>query len=310
MPESFIFALVLLGLAAIVLLSARWWAKATDKGKPVGYGPPIGLAIVLVVFAGVFTVNASFNKVALNNVGIVTYANKPIEDNPATKKVEGVTGAGYHWVDPWKKIEEWDANYERWDHLSESNTAQVLIAGLQPASLEIAVDYAPDPKQAGQQFKDYKRDIQLWRSNRAQPTITAAVNSAFRDFDPLSGIDKVTGQVETPDLAGYQVKVKQAIEAAMPGEIRVKAVQIGFIHYSKETTKQINDYASKLLENRNLVLDKTNQDLKNKITNEKAAADPLTRCMDLAAANSGEPGLCGLLTGNGNASVLVGTGGK
>lgn len=301
MPESFILALLLLGLAAIVLLSARWWAKATDKGKPVGYGPPIGLAVVLVVFAGAFTANASFNKVALNNVGIVTYANKPTGQ---------VTGAGFHWVDPRYKVEEWDANYERWDHLNEANTAQVLIAGLQPAKLEIAVDYAPDPKQAAQQFKDYKRDIELWRANRATPTITTAVNSAFKDFDPLSGIDKVTGQVKTPDLSVYQVKVKQAIESALPGEIRVKAVQIGFIHYSKETTAQINAYASKLLENRNLALDKTNQDLKNSITNEKAAADPLTRCMDLAAANGGEPGLCGLLTGKGNASVLVGTGGK
>jgi SPFH domain/Band 7 family protein len=314
MPESFILALLLLGLAVLVLAAspliarfrftekrrtARGYGIEKVKSDPIGFRFPILVTIGLVLLAGLFTANASFNKVALNNVGIVTYANKPVGD---------VTGPGYHWVEPYKKIEEWDANYERWDHLSEKNTAQVLIAGLQPARLEIAVDYAPDKAQAPQQFQDYKRNIELWRANRALPSITAAVNSAFADFDPLVGINPETGQIKTPDLAPYQEKVKQAILAALPGEIRVKAVQIGFIHYSDETTKQINARAAKLLEAGNLKLDKANQDLKNSITEKKAAADPTTRCMDIAAANGTPPGLCGLLTGNGNASVLVGTG--
>jgi len=325
MPESFILALILAGIAFLILAAAPLIAryrpmtertvagkygmpnKVQEQGERVGYKTPIALATFLLVLAAVFTANASFNKVPLNNVGIVTQANKPVgKELPNGTTDWETTGPGYHWIEPWQKIEEWDANYERWDHLSEQNPAQVLIAGLQPAKLEIAVDYAPHESQAPQQFKDYKKEIERWRTNRALPTITTAVNSAFKDFDPLAGIDPNTGQVKTPDLAPYQEKVKQAILAAAPGEIKVKAVQIGYIHYSAETTKQINARAALLLQSGNLKIEKANQALKNQITNEKAQADPLTRCIDQAGQYAG---LCGLLKNNGgNASVLVGTG--
>lgn len=286
MPESFIIALILFGVALLIL---PFWGKlrnkkivdGPNKGQTIGNVFPATIVLILAVLGALFTVNASFNSVPVRNVGIVTQLNNPTGD---------VTGAGPEWVKPWLKVEEWDANYELWDYTS-ANADQnhpngkgmlVKIAGNQDAWVPVSVEYAPREENAAQDFKDYARNRDNWINRRVYPTLTNAVSNLFRTHDPLdkANVNSATGQVNPPDMGPYKQKLDQELKSQDLG-FKIRNLYIGTIVYNDKTTAALQNYANLVLENRNLGQEKVNQDLKNQITAEQAKVDRLTYCLQI-----------------------------
>jgi regulator of protease activity HflC (stomatin/prohibitin superfamily) len=290
MPESFIAAIVVLVIALIAL--ASWKALKANEFRP-------GIVVaVLIGLSLLFVANASFNTVPVRNVGIVTQFHTPTGET---------TGSGVHWVKPWDKIEEWDANYELWDHTNDNDGKGMLvkIAGNQDAWVPVSVEYAPNPENAPQDFKDYARNRDNWIERRVYPTLTNAVTNLFRTHDPLakSNVDTNTGQVNPPDMRPY----KDALNAELKKEdlgFNIRNLYIGTIVYNDKTTQSLQEYANLVLQNRNLEQENKNQTLKNDITNNQAKVDKQTYCLQISEKNGTNPGLCLLGSGSG---VIVNT---
>lgn len=292
LPESFILALILFGLAAIAV---PFLLKKNIRFV-------IGMSIIaLVLLGGLFTANASFNTVPVRNTGIVTAYHKPVADDPNTKDNESVTGAGATWVKPWLKVEEWDANYELWDHRSDNKDDNhkngkgmlVKIAGNQDAWVPVSVEYSPDPNNASKDFVDYARDRNKWIERRVHPTLEGLVTNLFRKHDPLAvaNVDPVTGQVSPPDMKPYKDELNTQLKGEAV-EFRIRNLYIGTIVYNDKTTTALQKYADLVLENRNLGQEKKNQTLKNDITLSQSKVDSLTYCLQIAEKN-GVPCLIG-----------------
>jgi hypothetical protein len=278
MPESFIAGIVVAAIALIVL--ACWSVLKKNDYRP-------GLiATTLFLVAGLFVLNASFNTVAVRHIGIETSFHKP---------TGSVHQAGVAWVNPAHKIEEWDANYELWDHRSDNGGKGLLvkIAGNQDAWVPVSVEYAPNPDNAAQDFKDYARNRDNWINRRVDPTLLNLVTTLFRTHDPLAkaNINAETGQVNPPDMTPYKDELDAKLKASGV-EFKVRNLYFGTIVYNQTTTASLSQYANLVLQNRNLQQENKNQSLKNDITNNQAKVDKQTYCLQIADKNGTNPGLC------------------
>jgi len=307
MPESFIFAIVLVVIALVILLASPFIARhkvVVTEGsynrdkvtEPFGWAIPLLSVTVLLFLAALFTVNASFNTVPVRNVGIVTQFHNPTGE---------VTGSGAKWIDPWLKIEQWDANYQLWDHRSDNSGKGLLvkIAGNQDAWVPVSVEFAPNPATAPQDFKDYARNRDNWEARRVDPTLLNLVTTLFRTHDPLAkaNVDPVTKQVNPPDMGPYKDELNRKLKES-GSEFLIRNLYVGTIVYNDKTTQALQEYANLVLENRNLEQQKTNQTLKNDITNKQAQVDKQTYCLQIAQESHTNPGLC--LLGN-SSGVIV-----
>lgn len=291
MPESFIAALILIPIVIGVLIYAIG-KKATTTADLSNKRDARFVAAILVVVIALLTVNASFNTVDLRHAGIVT------EFHTTTGEV---TGSGVHWVKPWDKIEEWDANYELWDHTADNDGKgmKVKISGNQDAYVPVSVEFAPDPANASKDFKDYARNRDNWINRRVNPTLNNIVTNLFREHDPLAkaNVNPTTGQVNPPDMGPYKAALLQQLQGAGT-EFQIRNLNIGTITYNDKTAEALQAYANLVLQNRNLEQEKNNQTLKNQITEKQSQVDKQTYCLQIADKNGGQPGLC-LASGSG-----------
>jgi hypothetical protein len=72
----------------------------------------------------------------------------------------------------------------------------------------------------------------------------------------------------------------------------VDSIAFGTPVYDEATTKAISAYGQKVLESRNLAVDKANADTKAAINAKLAAQNKVTYCLQLAEKLGKEPGLC------------------
>jgi hypothetical protein len=121
----------------------------------------------------------------------------------------------------------------------------------------------------------------------------AALMSAFADFDPFASVDKTTGDVAVPNLnATYRQPLLNALGKTLGHDIAVRTVAFGRPVYDEATTKSLSDYGQKVLDGRNLDVDKTNAVKRKAITDIDAQVNPVARCLSIAEKNGKEPGLC------------------
>jgi hypothetical protein len=311
MPVSFIFALIVVLVALIVLAFGKKIAHSRETntvrdrygnttreatGSPLGWKRVVATVLGLFFVAGLLTLNASFNMVSVRHIGIVT--------SPGHKPTNEIKGAGPSFVAPWNFVDEWDANYELWDHRSDNGGKGMLvkIAGNQDAWVPVSVEYAANGDNASQDFIDYARNRDNWIARRVYPTLDNAVSGLFRTHDPLAkaNIDQATGQVNPPDMTPYKNELNQKLQASGQ-EFTIRNLYIGTIKYSDKTTAQLQEYSNLVIQNRNLQQEKINQNVKNEITASQAKVDPLTYCLQIQE----KTGTLCLLAGNGSAPVIV-----
>jgi hypothetical protein len=277
----FIFALCLFGVAALGLMAALLGSRDT---RAVGGG----VFGVFLLFGIVATVVASADVVPTRNVGIVTTWNKPTNET---------TGAGLQWHKPWESIDDWDASGQTYAHLGD-NCVWVTIAAQRRACVPVQIEWAAKAERAPENWAAYrevdgKSRFEVFVDRRVNPQITGAMTSAFAGFDPLGTVDAASGNAAAPDLnKTYKEPLLAALTAALGDDITIKSLTFESPRYDEPTTAAVAAYGQKILEARNLEIDKSNAKTRAEITRTDASVDQVARCLQIAEKLGKEPGLC------------------
>lgn len=247
---------------------------------------------ILAVVGGLSWTIASYNKVPTRNVGIVTQFGRPTGET---------TGAGLHWAAPWRDIDDWDASGQTFDRLGD-NCLWVSIAAQRRACIPVQVEYnarAASAPELWAQYKattihgDDKSRFETFVYRRVNPQIDAAITSVFASFDPLGTVNASTGDAPAPDLNKiYKDRLKQAIVAAVGDDIEIRTIAFATPQYDKPTTEAIAAYGQKILEARNLAVDKQNAQARIDVAGKTGVPPAVQQCLDIAASKGKEPGLC------------------
>lgn len=277
----FIFGIVLLIAGVVVIVGAA----VLRQGKGVAWGVAV-LVVGMLVWTG-----ASYNKVPTRNVGIVTQFSKPTGET---------TGAGLHWTKPWQDIDDWDASGQTFDRLGD-NCLWVSIAAQRRMCVAVQVEWSSKPETAPEMWAQYKPTDQGKKINgdnarfgtytyrRVNPQIDGAITSVFASFDPLGAV-KDTGDAPAPDLnKSYRQPLLDAINGVLGQDVNVRTIAFATPQYDKPTTDAIAAYGQKVLEARNLAVDKTNAAARADIARSTGVSPFEQQCL---AAGRGEPGLC------------------
>lgn len=275
----------------------------TDGDGSVRLGTLV-LALVFALVALLMWPIASYNKVPTNNVGIVTTYGKP------TGKT---VGAGVHWLAPWSDIADWDATRQPYNYLGArcekpgDGGLWVTISEQRQACIRVQINWeSTRGSQAVKNWSSYKKadngeKFTTFVEREVDPAFNDAILAAFKDFDPLSLIQK-DGSTKAPDLAGtYTQKLNDEINKRMgtnkpdgtAADLTVMSISWGSIGYDAATSNLISQHTQKILEGRNLDIDKSNAATRAGIAKSTGIDAATQQCLDLIKLmNQGEPGLC------------------
>lgn len=245
-------------------------------------------AAVLMVLGLLGMVIASLSSVPTRNVGIVTQFNKP---------TGRTTGAGLKWHAPWQSIDDWDASRNTFNRLG--SCLWVSVSGGR-ACIAVQIEWSADPAKAPAEWAAYKKvdgidggRFGTFVARRVNPQMDSAITTAFTRFNPLGQVDQKTGALVAPDLnADYKDDLTRTLEANLGGAVRIESIAFGTPTYDDATTKAISDFGKKVLEGRNLAVDKANAITRAEITKTDASVDQVARCLQIAEKLGKEPGLC------------------
>lgn len=247
-----------------------------------------GAAFLFALLAGVSATIASFDIVPTRNVGIVTTFSKPTGET---------TGAGLQWHAPWSSVDDWDASGQTYAHLGDG-CVWVTIAAQRRACIPVQIEWAAKAERAPENWAAYretdgKSRFEVFTERRVNPQITGAMTSVFAAFDPLSTVDPASGSAAAPDLnKTYKDPLQAALTAALGEDIVVKSLTFESPRYDEPTTAAVAAYGQKILEARNLEIDKANAKTRAEITRTDASVDQVARCLQIAEKLGKEPGLC------------------
>jgi hypothetical protein len=278
----FVFGIIL-ALVALIGLATRIVgrsAKARGGGVVAFFGALV-LSVVCIVIA-------SMSTVPTRNVGIVTQFNK---------QTGRTTGAGLQWTAPWQDVDDWDASGQTYAHLGD-DCVWVTIAAQRRACIPVQIERAAKAENAPETWATYKEvdgksRFEVFVDRRVNPQINGALTSVFAGFDPLGEVDAKTGDAPAPDLNKlYKQPLTDAMTAALGSDITVRSVAFEAPRYDEPTTAAIAAYGQKILEARNLQIDKANAVTRAQITKTDASVDQVARCLQIAEKLGKEPGLC------------------
>jgi regulator of protease activity HflC (stomatin/prohibitin superfamily) len=264
----------------IFVIGLVCFAIRNDGAKLAGMG---FAALALLV-----TVIASVSTVPTRNVGIVTSWHKP---------TGRTTGAGLQWTAPWQDVDDWDASGQTYAHLGDG-CVWVTIAAQRRSCIPVQIEWASKPETAPENWAAYKEvdgktRFETWVIRRVDPQINAALTSVFASFDPLGTVDIKSGDAPAPDLnKTYKQPLLEALNASLGSDLTIKSIAFEAPRYDQPTTAAISAYGAKILEARNLQIDKANAITRADITRTDASVDQVARCLQIAEKLGKEPGLC------------------
>jgi len=244
--------------------------------------------VATVTLAGLMTIIASVSTVPTKNVGIVTSWSKP---------TGRTTGAGLQWTAPWQNVDDWDASGQTYAHLGDQ-CVWVSIAAQRSACIPVQIEWSAKPENAPENWAAYKEvdgqtRFETWVARGVNPQINGVLTSVFASFDPLKTVDPKSGEAPAPDLnATYRAPLLEALGAALGSDVTFKSISFERPRYDKPTTDAIAAYGQKILEARNLQIDKANAITRAEITRTDASVDQVARCLQIAEKLGKEPGLC------------------
>jgi hypothetical protein len=277
----FVLGLILAAVSVIALLAAISGRLPKPRNAWLTFAGAL-VAAVGLIGAACITV------VPTRNVGIVTAWNKP---------TGRTTGAGLQWTAPWEDIDEWDASGQTYSHLGE-NCVWVTIAAQRRACIPVQIEWSAKAEKAPENWAAYrevgnKTRFEVFTERRVNPQINGAMTSIFASFDPLGAVDPTSGDAPAPDLnKSFKDVLVTALTAELGNEIVVKSVAFESPRYDDPTTQAIAAYGQKILEARNLEIDKSNAKTRAEITRTDASVDQVARCLQIAEKLGKEPGLC------------------
>lgn len=277
----FVLGLILAVVAVIALLAATSGALPKPRTAWLTFTGTLVAAVGLIA-ASCITV------VPTRNVGIVTSWGKP---------TGRTTGAGLQWTAPWQDVDEWDASGQTYAHLGD-NCVWVTIAAQRRACIPVQIEWSAKAEKAPENWAAYrevgdKSRFEVFVERRVNPQINGSLTSIFADFDPLGAVDVTSGDAPAPDLnKSFKEPLVKALTVELGDEIVVKSVAFESPRYDDPTTQAIAAYGQKILEARNLEIDKANAKTRADITRTDASVDQVARCLQIAEKLGKEPGLC------------------
>lgn len=278
----FVIGIILALVALIGLVIKIVGRSAQAKGGGIlAFSGALVLSVVCIVIA-------SMSTVPTRNVGIVTQFNK---------QTGRTTGAGLQWTAPWQDVDDWDASGQTYAHLGD-DCVWVTIAAQRRACIPVQIEWAAKAENAPETWATYKEvhgksRFEVFVDRRVNPQINGALTSVFAGFDPLGEVDAKTGDAPAPDLNKlYKQPLTDAMTAALGADITVRSVAFEAPRYDEPTTAAIAAYGQKILEARNLQIDKANAVTRAQITKTDASVDQVARCLQIAEKLGKEPGLC------------------
>jgi hypothetical protein len=260
-------------------------------------GPAVLIAGAGAILTVICFVVASLSIVPTRNVGIVTQFGKP---------TGRTTGAGLQWTAPWQDVQDWDATRQSYNHLGDKcdhpgdGSLWVQIAGQRNMCVRVQINWeTTDTNQASKNWATYREvngesRFDVFVDRQVHPLINDAVLATFRDFDPLALVDPNTGEAKAPDLSNmYTPVLRMAIQQRLGQDITVMSISWGLPGYDAATTALISQYGQKVLEKRNLNVDKQNAVTRESIAKQSGVPAAVQQCLDLIKTlGKGEPGLC------------------
>jgi len=234
---------------------------------------------------------ASLSSVPTRNQGIVTtWGNKP---------TGRITGAGIKVTWPWENIEDWKATSNQFDHLNgdgHDGCVWVNIASGRRMCVAVQIEWKANKDQAVENFQDYKQYgdyFSRFVQYRVNPAINGALTSVFADFDPLAGVTEASPNIASPDFNKlFRDKLTTAINTAVGKDVAISHINFEAPTYDQATQGAIADYGKKVLEGRNLAVDKANGALRNQIKDQTGVTPAQQQCFDIAKSIGSNPGTC------------------
>lgn len=286
------------------------------------------VTVVAGLLGGVLLVSSMLSVVDPRNIGVVTTFKKPTGET---------TGSGLQWTGPLETVQDWPITAEVYDHGNETVCVAVRVAGGGEGCVEITVGWRAAAPRGPENFAAYKENdkqsrFEVFTDRRVNKPVTAEIQSLFTTFDPFAGVsaDKVTsgGLPPAPDLNKlYREELTDRLNAVIGGGTRtptgkvlvdkdnpatknefeddpeadvvILAVTFGYIRYDKATNEKLAEYGKKLLDNRNLLVDKANAALRKDIAAQSGLTPFQKACLEQAGAYAG------LCQGDGGASVIL-----
>jgi regulator of protease activity HflC (stomatin/prohibitin superfamily) len=241
----------------------------------IGMGRP--LVMVGSALFGIMLVFVSmFGTVSTKNVGVVTSFNKPTGE---------IKQAGAYMIAPWKSVTEMDLAWQ-----TEGYPVSVQAAAGTTVGLDVRPRWRMVATAAPDLFQNY-RSFEGVKNNLFKTELVDAANMLFASYNPLTNIDVKTGEaIKTKEQ--WAADLKKELEKRLAGKVEFERVAIPTIAPDPKTQEKLNQQVEEFGKGKVLDQQKVNADKQKLITETNASVDKESRCLEIAAANGGEPGLC------------------
>jgi regulator of protease activity HflC (stomatin/prohibitin superfamily) len=190
------------------------------------------VTVALFALAGLLFGLASTTIVSTKNVGVVTEFGRPV----------GTLDNGFHVVAPWQKVTELDGAIQTDSHAGNgkddtSPCTSVRIAHQSVACVDNSIRWRIKQGAADRLFRDYK-DFANIRDSLVTRELGSALNTTFKDYDPLATDDK--GNTTSPSQDFLSAQVTKLLQAQIGEDIEVLNVIVPIVHFDDQTQGRIN----------------------------------------------------------------------
>jgi len=190
------------------------------------------VSVALLALSMILLGSSSFTLVSTKNVGVVTEFGKPV----------GSLDNGFHLIKPWNKVTELDGAIQTDSHAGTDQKdttpcTSVRIAHQSVACVDNSIRWRIKQGAADRLFRDYK-DFANIRDSLVTRELNAALNTVFKDYDPLATDEK--GNTISPSQDVLSTSVTKLLQAQIGDDIDVLNVIVPIVHFDDQTQGRIN----------------------------------------------------------------------
>jgi regulator of protease activity HflC (stomatin/prohibitin superfamily) len=235
MPVRVWVAVVFLALGAGLWLVRRATAPTVGRARRVVGGT----AVSLVALAALLFLSSCLTQVSTKEFGVKTSFGRPV----------GSLTNGLHLKAPWDKVTEIDAAIQTDSHVQGEPTAclSVRMAHQIVACADVSIRWRIQDGAADALFQNY-RDFDNIRASLVTRELSASLNKAFEDYDPLAVDEK--GNSTAPELSVLSAAVAQQMQSEIGSQITVLSVIVPVLHFDTNTQGRLNALQAQIAQTR------------------------------------------------------------
>lgn len=165
----------------------------------------------------------------------------------ALGKPVGVLSNGFHFKQPWAKVEKFDASIQNNIYRGD-NAITVRLGNNSQALADVSVQWQMKTDNAEQLALDYKT-FESIQSNLVDRNLRASLNEVMGTYNPLASVDSANKNT-SGDFSELAEKVRVALEDKVGADISVKSVTIPIIDFDQSTQDKINELQAEIARTR------------------------------------------------------------